>query len=108
VRGEPHDAASAAAAIVLVTKRHFRVGDGDEPGVADRCPMRVARQISQHPLGPAEGRLGVDDERAVSKRANTLAEDGELSEAGKVAEEAEFATLERGLEPIEEQPTESL
>lgn len=106
VRGEPHDAALAAAAIVLVTKRHFRVGDGDEPGVADRRPIRGARQISQHPLGPAEGRLGVDDERAVSKRANVLAEDGELSEAGKVAEEAEFATLERGLEPIEEQPTE--
>jgi hypothetical protein len=46
VRGEPHDAALAAAAIVLVTKRHFRVGDGDEPGVADRRPIRGARQIS--------------------------------------------------------------
>ena len=67
VRGEPHDAASPVAAIVLVRERHLIVVDGDEPGIGDRRAMRVAGEIGQHALGPAEGRLGVDDERALAQ-----------------------------------------
>ena len=58
------------------------VGDGDA--------MRVARQIMQHMLGAAEGRLGIDDPVLSVKCAQ---EDGEvllLMERHALAEEAQL------------------
>jgi len=92
--GKPHDAASAAAAIVLVGERHLIVVDGDEPRIGDRGAMGVAREIGQDAFGAAEGRLGVDDEGAVAKRAQALGESGRLGERGEIAEETEFAAKE--------------
>jgi len=62
VWGKAHDAAPSAAAIVLVGEGHLIVVDGDEARIGDGRAMRVAREVGQHPLGSAEGRLGVDDE----------------------------------------------
>ena len=108
VRGETHDAAAAAAPIILVGERHFIVVDGDEPRIGDRRAMRVAGEISEHALGSAERRLGVDDEGALPQRAQALGEGVVLGERGQIAEEAEFASLEGGFEAVEEQPAEGL
>jgi hypothetical protein len=55
VRGKPHDAASASAAIVLVRERHMIVVDGDEPRVGDRRAVRVAGEIGQYALASTAG-----------------------------------------------------
>ena len=94
VRGKPHDAFSPGAAIVLVGERHLVVVDGDEPRIGDRGAMRVAGEIGQYALGPAERRLGVDDEGAIAKRAHAPGEGVGVCERSEIAEEAEFAALE--------------
>ena len=108
VRGKAHDAAAAAAAIILVGERHFIFVDGDEPRIGDRGAMGVAGEIGQHSLGPAERRLGVDDEGALSQRAYALSESGGFSKRGQTAEESEFATTESGVQAVEEQAAERL
>ena len=70
--------------------------------------MGVAREIGQDAFGAAEGRLGVDDEGAVAKRAQALGESGRLGERGEIAEETEFAAKESGFQVIEEQAAENL
>ena len=103
VRGKPHEAASAAAAIVLEGERHVFVVECDEPRIGNRGAMRVAGEIGQDALRSAEGRLGVDDERAVAERAQALGESGGLGEGSQIAEEAELAATESGYETVEEQ-----
>ena len=58
---QPHDLALPAEAIVLIGEGDVLIGDLDEPRVGDRRAMGVAREIAENLLGPAEGRLGVDD-----------------------------------------------
>ena len=99
VRAEPHDAVRAASAIVLVAERHLGVGDVDQPGIADGGPMGVAGEIGQHALRSAEGRFGVDDERALAKRAQAFGESGGFGERRKIAEEAEFAAAKAASRP---------
>jgi hypothetical protein len=108
VRGKPHDAFSPGAAIVLVGERHLVVVDGDEPRIGDRGAMRVAGEIGQYALGPAERRLGVDDEGAIAKRAHAPGEGVGVCERSEIAEEAEFAALECRRQAVEEQPAEGL
>ncbi len=99
---------TATAAIVFVGERHGIVVDRNEPRIGDRGAMRVADDIGQYALGAAEGRLGVDDERAVPQRAHTLGERGGLGERSQVAEESEFAAAESGFQAVEEQTAEGL
>src|SRR6476661_2277740 len=75
-----------------------RVGDGD--------PMRVSAEIGQNLGGSAEGRLGIDHPFDPAQLAQPAGEGGRLSEAGKIAEEAEFTGLEGGPQLVEEQPAE--
>ena len=53
--------------------------------------MGVAGEIGEHAFGSAERRLGVDDERALSQRAQTIGESGSFGKRREIAEEAEFA-----------------
>lgn len=107
VRGEAHDAAAAAAAIIFVGERHLVV-DGDDPRIGDRGAMRVAGEIGEHALGSAEGRLGVDDKRALAQGAHPLGEGAGVCQRGQIGEEAEFAAAEGGGEAIKEEPAERL
>jgi hypothetical protein len=108
VRGKPHDAAAAAAAIILIGERHLIVIDGDKSRIGDRGAMRVAGEIGQYALGAAEGRLGVDDEGALPQRAHTFGERGGLGKRDQVAEETEFASTESGFQAVEEQTAEGV
>ena len=94
--------------IVLVGERHVIVLDGDKPRIGDRGAVSVAGEISQYALGTAEGRLGVDDEGALTQRAHTFAERGGLGEWRQGAEETEFAAPESGFQAVEEQTAEGV
>jgi hypothetical protein len=63
-RSKTHEAGPPAAPVIFVGERDFLIAEGHEPGIGDGGPMGVAGEIGQHPLGSAEGRLGVDDEWA--------------------------------------------
>ena len=61
VRGEAHDSAPAASAVILVAEGDVVLGDGFDPGIGDRCAMGVAGEVGQYAGRAAERRLGVDD-----------------------------------------------
>jgi hypothetical protein len=102
VRGKPHDAVSAAAAIIPIGERHVIVVDGDKPRIGDRRAMGVAGEIGQYALGAAEGGLGVDDEGALPQRAHPF------GERDQVAEETKFAATESGFQAVEKETAEGL
>jgi hypothetical protein len=47
--------------VVFPSERDGAVLERDQPAVGDGDAMRVASQISQNGLGPAEGLLAIDD-----------------------------------------------
>ena len=69
--------------------------------------MRIAGEIGGA-LGSAEGRLGVDDKRALAQGAHPLGEGAGVCQRGQIGEEAEFAAAEGGGEAIKEEPAERL
>jgi hypothetical protein len=105
---EAHEASASAAAVVPVGERNACVVDGREPGIGDGGAVRIAGKIGEHALGSAEGRLGVDDERALAQGAHALGEGAGVCQRGQIAEEAEFAAAEGGGEAIKEEPAERL
>jgi hypothetical protein len=68
--------------------------------------MGVAAEIGENLFRTGEGRLGVDDPFDPTQLTEMLLEGDLIGQAGEVAEEAEIAGIERGLEPLQEQPTE--
>ena len=56
VRGKPHDAAAAAAAIILIGERHLIVIDGDKSRIGDRGAMRVAGAAGRRPRSATSAR----------------------------------------------------
>ena len=68
--------------------------------------MGVAAEIGQHLLGAAERRLGIDDPVDAPQLVEPVGEGRGLGEAGEVAEEAQLAGVEGGLQVLEEQPAE--
>ena len=95
---EPHDLALPAAAIVLIGEGDVLIGDLDEPRVGDRRAMGVAREIAENLLGPAEGRLGVDDPVDLSQRGEAQGERLRLREGGEPVAELQLAAPEGGLQ----------
>ena len=108
IAGEAHEAGASAAAVVPVGERNFLVIDGHEPGIGDGGAVRIAGEIGEHALGSAEGRLGVDDKRALAQGAHPLGEGAGVCQRGQIGEEAEFAAAEGGGEAIKEEPAERL
>jgi hypothetical protein len=60
-RIENHGALSARLGVVLPAKGDLAVVNRDKPLVGDGDPVGVAREVLEHLLRAAEGRLGVDD-----------------------------------------------
>jgi len=70
---ERHHLGLVFRAIILPTKTDATVLTGEEPTVGDRDAMRVAPQILQHLLRPAEGAFGIydpSDRKAQERRMN--------------------------------------
>jgi hypothetical protein len=84
---------AAFDAVVLPFEGDARVVEGDEPGVRDRDPVSVAREIGEHGLGSGEGSLGVDDPCGPAQRRKRGVEGTLVGERGEIAEEGEAAGL---------------
>ena len=65
---ERHHLGLVFRAIILPTKTDATVLTGEEPTVGDRDAMRVAPQILQHLLRPAEGAFGIYDPFDIAQR----------------------------------------
>jgi len=74
IGGNGHDLLLAAMCIVLPSKRHSIILEGDESMAGDRNAMGIAREIMQNVFGTAEGWLGVDDPVLSEKLSQKLAE----------------------------------
>src|SRR5579863_8796808 len=83
-----HHLGFAILPIVLPGKAHLTVGERDQPAVGDGDAMRIAAEISQHPFGPAEWRLGVDDPVGLPEPIEPLVEYGGIGEMGEIAKKA--------------------
>jgi len=59
--------------------------------IRDRHPMRVARAVLQHMLGPAEWRCGVDDSVVAKERSEVGAERRHFGETGQAARQRDRA-----------------
>ena len=103
---EGHDLLLAAMTIVAPAEGHFGIGDADQAGIGDSDPMGVAAEIGQHLLRPAEGSLGIDDPRDAAQACDPAGKGSGVCEPGKIAEEAEFAPLERALQVLDKPPPE--
>src|SRR6202008_48163 len=78
--------------------------EADEPTVGDGDAMGVAAEIGEDLLRTAEGGRGVDAPFDPTQLPETLLEGALLGQPGEIAEEAEIAGIECGLESLQEQP----
>ena len=95
---ERHHLGLAVVAIVLPAEADLAVVEADQPAVGDGDAMGVAAEIGQHLLGPAEGRLGIDDPVDAAQSVEAGGEGVGLGKTGEIAEEAELAGVEGGLQ----------
>lgn len=63
--------------------------------------MHIAAEISQHLLGPAEWRLGLDGPVGASELIEALDERGGIAEVGEIAKEAQLAGREGSLQLLQ-------
>ncbi len=87
----PKAAAAAVGTIILVPEGDAIIVERDEPVVGDGDAGGVAREISEHRLGSAEGALAVDDPLGLAQRRQIGGEGGAIGEGGMIAEELQPA-----------------
>jgi hypothetical protein len=56
-----HEAFPVAVSGVSEAERNFFAVEGDQPVIGDGNTMRISTEVSEHLIGPAEGRFAVDD-----------------------------------------------
>nr|CAM78245.1 hypothetical protein MGR_P0016 [Magnetospirillum gryphiswaldense MSR-1] len=90
-----HDAlpVSPLASVVLVAEGDAVLVEVDEAAIRDSDAVGVARQIGEHGLGAAEGRLGIDDPAFLSDRREMPQECSPLGQMGDSAKEGELAGI---------------
>jgi hypothetical protein len=101
-RVQGHRPSLSAARVVLPEELDLVTLQADQPPIADRRPVGVARQVFEHLFGPAERRLGVDDPLGLGRRRETALERGRVRQGGEVAVEGELSPVEGGAEQREE------
>ncbi len=69
-------------AVVLPAERDAALVERDEPAVADRDAVRVARQVGQHGLRPAERALGIDHPLGLPQRREVGREGAGVGQPG--------------------------
>ena len=68
--GQGHDLGMLRVPVVLPAEANLFVRQGDEPTVGNGDPVRVAAQILEHLLRPAERPLGIDDPFDLARAAD--------------------------------------
>ena len=106
VGAERHGALPFAiiAAIVFVAEGDAGLVEADQATVRDGDPVRVAREVSEHGLGPGKGRLGIDDPAHLPDRREVAQEGTAVVEMRFAAMEAEPAGVKEREQPGKEGP----
>ena len=65
---EGHDSPSVLVGVVLVAESDLAVVERDKTLIGDGDSMGIAGEVLEHPLGPTERGLGVNDPVLASKR----------------------------------------
>lgn len=90
-------------AIVLPAEADPAAGQADETRVGYGHTMGVAAEISEHLLWSAKGRLGIDHPLDLAELLQTFGEATGLGKKSEIAEEAQFAGIERSSQVLQEQ-----
>src|SRR5260370_28053836 len=102
LRRERHGALLAAMRVVLPAEGDSGVGDGEQAMVGDGDTMGVTREIVQHMLGSAEGRLGIDDPVLLEQGAQEGGEGLFVVERRALAAERELAVAKSASQSSDE------
>ena len=103
---QTHGLDGAVVAIVLPGEGDMIVVAGLDAAVGDGDAMGVAAEIGENLRGAAERLLGVDDPIDAPRGGQMGGERRGIGETRKIAEEAEIAFVEGGLQAFEEQAAE--
>src|SRR4051794_16694955 len=100
---ERHRLALVPAAVILPAEADATVLACEQTAVGDGDPMRVAPEVVENPLWPAERSLGVDDPWEAAQRLDLRAERRGIAQPGEIAAKRQVAGLEGRRKTIEEQ-----
>src|SRR3546814_12954889 len=78
----------------------------EEAAVRYGDPVGVAREVSEHHLGPGERRLGIDDPALLADRREVPQESAPFGEMREAAKESELAVIVQRAQPGQEQASE--
>src|SRR5712691_5211323 len=96
---ELHDLHAITVGVVAPAEADAAVGEGEEPVVGDRDPVRVAPEVGEHVIRAGEGGLAVHDPGLLSQLGDPRAEGRRLSERGDPAGAMQGAAREGALQP---------
>src|SRR5438874_10756057 len=99
-----HHLGTLRVPVVLPAEADLSVSQGDEPTVGNGDPVRVAAQILEHLLRPAERPLGIDDPFDLAQGPQMGGKGCRLDEPGQLSEEVEHPGIEGRLQPFQKQP----
>lgn len=97
-----HQPSLVAMRVVLPAKPDLAVGELNQPVIGDSHPMRVAGQIMENVLRPAERRLGIDDPVLTEQGSQEGTEGPILRQCFEGTWQAEIALLVGSLESCNE------
>jgi hypothetical protein len=106
IERHPLVASIALGPVILPFERHALAVEGDKAAVGNGNPVRVARQVGENSVGPAERPLGVDHPFALSLCGEVGFKRGRLGQAGLAGEEPQAPGLVSGGQPFQEQTPE--
>ena len=92
--------------LIIITGIFWFVAGSDQAVVRDRDTVRVAAEIGQHGLRPAEGWLGVDDPFGFAQRREMGGEGVRIGQLRPDRRRSQLACLVQSDQPFEEQATE--
>ena len=107
-RGQPHDLLPVARfdAIVFPSEGHGLGIGADQAVVRDRDPVGVSAEISQHGLGSAEGRFGIDHPFGFAERGEPGAEGVRAFQLGQMVEKDQLTGPVQIHQPVQKQAPE--
>lgn len=98
MRMKGHDLGLAGIAIIFPAEGNMVVSDLGQPVVRDGDAVGVAAQITEHMVGPAKGRFGVDDPVGGAEPVDKRGEGLWIRETGQAAMKGQFPIRGEGQE----------
>ena len=102
IGSQRHDPGLAVMTVVLPGEANMTIGNPGQPAVGDCNAVRVATEIGEHLPGAGERALGIDHPLDPPQITQALGEGRRFGQRRERAREAQRASLERRLQPLEE------